>query len=186
MNWISIGSLSDIPRRGARCVDTPQGKIAVFRTADDQVYAIDDHCPHKGGPLSQGIVHGAAVTCPLHNWVISLETGKALGAKEVFGKLPEALLDKCVAAYEKKQDLGEMKLAIDGTRFDLTPKGVHFYGADYPHVIAALTGNGPIVPWGALLREKALRSDSPAKRLWQSVKAATDTKGDCVLDDDMK
>ncbi|TJW41668.1 MAG: nitrite reductase small subunit NirD, partial [Mesorhizobium sp.] len=61
---------------------TPQGKIAVFRTAEDQVFAIDDHCPHKGGPLSQGIVHGAAVTCPLHNWVISLETGKAQGADE--------------------------------------------------------------------------------------------------------
>ena len=43
---------------------------------------MEDHCPHRGGPLSQGIVHGAAVTCPLHNWVISLETGKALGADE--------------------------------------------------------------------------------------------------------
>lgn len=82
MNWIAIGSLRDIPRRGARCVDTPEGKVAVFRTQDDQVYAIDDHCPHKGGPLSQGIVHGTAVTCPLHNWVISLETGSALGADE--------------------------------------------------------------------------------------------------------
>ena len=82
MNWIAIGTISDIPRRGARCVDTPQGKVAVFRTQDDQVYAIEDRCPHKGGPLSQGIVHGAAVTCPLHNWVISLETGKALGADE--------------------------------------------------------------------------------------------------------
>ena len=82
MSWIAIGTLSDIPQRGARCVDTPSGKIAVFRTAEDRVFAIDDHCPHKGGPLSQGIVHGAAVTCPLHNWVISLETGKALGADE--------------------------------------------------------------------------------------------------------
>ncbi len=82
MILISIGSITDIPRRGARCIETPQGKIAVFRTADDRVFAIDDHCPHKGGPLSQGIVHGAAVTCPLHNWVISLETGKALGADE--------------------------------------------------------------------------------------------------------
>ena len=82
MNWIAIGTLSDIPQRGARCVDTPAGKIAVFRMAEDRVFAIDDHCPHKGGPLSQGIVHGAAVTCPLHNWVISLETGKALGADE--------------------------------------------------------------------------------------------------------
>ena len=82
MNWISIGDISDIPLRGARCVKTPQGKVAVFRTAENEVFAIEDHCPHKGGPLSQGIVHGAAVTCPLHNWVISLETGMALGADE--------------------------------------------------------------------------------------------------------
>ncbi|MBX3446700.1 MAG: nitrite reductase small subunit NirD [Parvibaculaceae bacterium] len=81
-NWIEIGALSDIPLRGARCVVTPLGRIAVFRTAADEVYAIEDRCPHRGGPLSQGIVHGAAVTCPLHNWVLSLETGKALGADE--------------------------------------------------------------------------------------------------------
>jgi nitrite reductase (NADH) small subunit len=82
MNWIAIGHISDIPLRGARCVKTPQGKIAVFRTSENEVFAIEDHCPHKGGPLSQGIVHGSSVTCPLHNWVISLETGKALGADE--------------------------------------------------------------------------------------------------------
>jgi nitrite reductase (NADH) small subunit len=82
MNWISIGSIDDIPQRGGRCVNTPQGRIAIFRTIENQIFAIEDHCPHKGGPLSQGIVHGAAVTCPLHNWVISLETGKALGADE--------------------------------------------------------------------------------------------------------
>jgi nitrite reductase (NADH) small subunit len=82
MSWIAIGSLDDIPVRGARCVNTPAGRIAVFRTAEDQVFAIEDHCPHKGGPLSQGIVHGTSVTCPLHNWVISLETGKALGADD--------------------------------------------------------------------------------------------------------
>ena len=82
MSWVLIGSITDIPRRGARCVETPHGKIAVFRTAEDRVFAIEDHCPHRGGPLSQGIVHGAAVTCPLHNWTISLETGKALGADE--------------------------------------------------------------------------------------------------------
>jgi nitrite reductase (NADH) small subunit len=82
MNWIPVGSLADIPPRGARCVSTPHGRIGIFRTADDRVFALEDHCPHRGGPLSQGIVHGAAVTCPLHNWVISLETGKALGADE--------------------------------------------------------------------------------------------------------
>lgn len=82
MNWLDIGILDDIPPRGARCVKTPNGRIGIFRTHDDRVFAIEDHCPHKGGPLSQGIVHGASVTCPLHNWVISLETGKALGADE--------------------------------------------------------------------------------------------------------
>lgn len=82
MSWFDIGTIDDIPRRGARCVATPQGRIGVFRTHDDQIYAVEDRCPHRGGPLTQGIVHGAAVTCPLHNWVISLETGKALGADE--------------------------------------------------------------------------------------------------------
>ena len=80
MHWLPIGQVSDIPQRVARGIETPQGRIAVFRTADDRILAIDDRCPHKGGPLSQGIVHGAFVTCPLHNWVISLETGKAQGA----------------------------------------------------------------------------------------------------------
>jgi nitrite reductase (NADH) small subunit len=82
MKWVEIGSPDDIPSRGARCVNTPEGRIAVFRTAEGQVFAIEDHCPHEGGPLSQGIVHGTAVTCPLHNWVISLETGRALGADD--------------------------------------------------------------------------------------------------------
>ena len=82
INWIEIGVLADVPRRGARCINTPMGKIAVFRTASDEVFAIDDRCPHRGGPLSQGIVHGAQVTCPLHNWVFSLETGEAQGADE--------------------------------------------------------------------------------------------------------
>ena len=82
MTWIAIGNISEIPLRGARCINTPSGKIAVFRTGDDRVFAIDDHCPHKGGPLSQGIVHGTSVTCPLHNWVISLETGTALGVDQ--------------------------------------------------------------------------------------------------------
>jgi len=82
MSWIAIGSTIDIPVRGARCVATPQGRIAVFRTGGDRFFAIEDRCPHKAGPLSEGIVHGDAVTCPLHNWVISLETGAALGADE--------------------------------------------------------------------------------------------------------
>ncbi|MBB4122073.1 nitrite reductase small subunit NirD [Martelella radicis] len=81
-DFIAIGHIQDIPRRGARCINTAFGRIAVFRTAEDEVFAMDDRCPHKGGPLSQGLVHGRAVTCPLHNFVISLESGAALGADE--------------------------------------------------------------------------------------------------------
>ena len=93
MNWIPIGSIADIPRRGARCVATPEGKVAVFRTQDDQVYAIDDHCPHKGGPLSQGIVHGRAVACPLHNWSIDLASGEPMGADKGKGCTPVVPLE---------------------------------------------------------------------------------------------
>ena len=76
--WIRICHLSDIPRLGARRVDRPQGpQIAVFRTQDDQIFAVLDACPHKGGPLSQGIVFGHAVACPLHNWTIELKDGCA-------------------------------------------------------------------------------------------------------------
>ena len=81
-DWIDIGAINAIPQRGARCVNTPNGKIAIFRTADDQIFAMDNRCPHKGGPLSEGIVHGASVTCPLHNWVFDLSTGAAQGADE--------------------------------------------------------------------------------------------------------
>ena len=80
--FVDIGSLDDIPRQGARLVRTAQGCVAVFRTADDQVFALDDRCPHKGGPLSEGIVHGTSVTCPLHNWVFDMNSGRAQGADE--------------------------------------------------------------------------------------------------------
>lgn len=81
-DWLEIGRLDDIPKRGARVVKTARGDIAIFRTMDDQVFALDDKCPHKGGPLSQGIIQGDSVTCPLHNWVISLKTGEAQGADQ--------------------------------------------------------------------------------------------------------
>jgi nitrite reductase (NADH) small subunit len=80
--WVDIGPLDAIPVRGARLVKSPAGCIAVFRTSEGEAYAIEDTCPHKAGPLSQGIVHDKHVTCPLHNWVINLETGKAQGADE--------------------------------------------------------------------------------------------------------
>jgi nitrite reductase (NADH) small subunit len=77
--WIEVGRLDDIPRRGSRRVRGPNADlpIAVFRTADDRVFALVDRCPHRGGPLSEGIVQGRAVACPLHGWVIELGTGQA-------------------------------------------------------------------------------------------------------------
>lgn len=80
--WVSIGALSDIPVLGARRVVLGERTIGVFRTEANEVFAIEDSCPHKKGPLSNGIVHGDCVTCPLHNWVISLKTGQAQGADE--------------------------------------------------------------------------------------------------------
>ncbi|MFT7596308.1 MAG: nitrite reductase (NADH) small subunit [Paracoccaceae bacterium] len=80
MNWIDIAAIDDIPLRGARTIKTHLGCVAVFRTDKAEVFAASDRCPHKGGPLSDGIVHGRHVTCPLHNWVFSLETGQAQGA----------------------------------------------------------------------------------------------------------
>lgn len=80
--WIRIGEINDIPRLGARIVETEAGDIAIFRTADDEIFALRDKCPHKGGPLSQGIIHGKRVACPLHDWKIHLDTGMAVAPDE--------------------------------------------------------------------------------------------------------
>jgi len=77
-DWISICRVDDIPVLGARRVRRPAGTdVAIFRTESDRIFALLDRCPHKGGPLSQGIVFGEHVACPLHNWAISLEDGQA-------------------------------------------------------------------------------------------------------------
>jgi nitrite reductase (NADH) small subunit len=80
-DWLDIGWLDEIPVRGSRTVQVAGGgDIAVFRLGDNRVFALADRCPHKHGRLSQGMVHGHAVTCPLHNWKIALATGEAEGA----------------------------------------------------------------------------------------------------------
>ena len=101
--WVDVCALDDIPVRGSRVVRTKAGCIALFRTAEAEVFALDDKCPHLGGPLSQGIVHGTSVTCPLHNWVISLKTGEAQGAdkgqvRTVAVKVENAKVSICVDA----------------------------------------------------------------------------------------
>jgi nitrite reductase (NADH) small subunit len=100
-DWIEIGALEDIPRQGARVVRGCDGDIAVFRTLDDEVFALRDRCPHKGGPLSQGIVHGKKVACPLHDWKIHLETGMAVAPDE-----------GCAARYPVRVDAGRVWLML--------------------------------------------------------------------------
>ena len=81
--WTVICRVEDIPVLGSRRVARPKGlDVAVFRNTEDQVFALLDRCPHKGGPLSPGIVFGRSVACPLHNWTISLADGCAQGADE--------------------------------------------------------------------------------------------------------
>jgi nitrite reductase (NADH) small subunit len=81
--WVTICRVEEIPVLGARRVSRPQGlDVAVFRNDRDQVFALLDRCPHKGGPLSQGIVFGTSVACPLHNWTIGLDDGCAKSPDE--------------------------------------------------------------------------------------------------------
>lgn len=103
MSWIDIGHIDDIPLRGARLVKTAVGCVGLFRTGPEEVFAASDRCPHKGGPLSEGIVHGQSVTCPLHNWVFDLNTGQAQGADE--GRID---------TYPVRVDAG--RILLDATR----------------------------------------------------------------------
>ncbi len=81
--WTLICQVEDIPVLGARRIQRPQGMdVALFRTEANEVFALLDRCPHKGGPLSQGIVFGTSVACPLHNWTIGLATGQAAAPDE--------------------------------------------------------------------------------------------------------
>ena len=80
--WLDVCAVDEIPREGARRVELPAGAVALFRTRAGAVHALADRCPHRGGPLSEGIVHGACVSCPLHDWVIGLEDGRARGVDE--------------------------------------------------------------------------------------------------------
>jgi len=100
-NWIEIGSVEDIPPLGARVVRNGSQDIAVFRNANDEVFAVNDECPHKKGKLSQGIVHDQSVTCPLHNWKIDLTSGQAMGPDE-----------GCTGHFEVKVEAGKIYLDL--------------------------------------------------------------------------
>ena len=98
--WKAICPVTDIPVLGARRVERPLGSaVAIFRTSEDKVFALLDRCPHKGGPLSQGIVFGESVACPLHNWTIGLNDGCA--------KTPD---EGCTMKFSVKVDGGVVHL----------------------------------------------------------------------------
>lgn len=100
-NWLEIGKIDEIPQLGARVVRTADGDIAVFRNAEDEIFALRDECPHKNGPLSQGIVSGRRVACPLHDWKINLDSGTAVAPDE-----------GCAASYPVKVENGVIMLSL--------------------------------------------------------------------------
>ena len=100
-DWIEVALLAEIPRQGARVMESPRGPIALFRSVEDEVFAVLDRCPHKGGPLSQGIVHDRKVACPLHNWVIDLAAGEAVAPDH-----------GCVKRYPVRLEAGRVFLQL--------------------------------------------------------------------------
>lgn len=101
--WIEVCRVEDIPRLGARQLRRAGGDhLALFRNADDEVFALLDRCPHKGGPLSQGMVFGRSVACPLHNWTIALSSGEAAAPDE-----------GCTPYFSVRVQDGEVQLRAD-------------------------------------------------------------------------
>lgn len=97
MTWLEVGTLDEIPRQGARVLKREGGDIAVFRTAADEVFALLNRCPHRGGPLSEGILYGRNIVCPLHNWCLDLASGEAKGPDE-----------GCAPAYATRIEAGRI------------------------------------------------------------------------------
>ncbi|MCV2369763.1 nitrite reductase small subunit NirD [Roseateles oligotrophus] len=110
--WKNICAVNDIPVLGSRRVQRAQGpQVALFRSSDDAVFALLDRCPHKGGPLSQGIVFGNKVACPLHNWTIALDSGQAQAPDE-----------GCTAKFSVRVEAGQVLL----NQFELETVGIEF------------------------------------------------------------
>ena len=100
--WIDVCAIDDIPLLGSRVVESSSGDIAIFRADEGRVFAVHDKCPHKGGPLSQGILHGTSVTCPMHGWKIDLPSGEAVA--------PDT---GCTRRFEVRLDGRTVQLRLD-------------------------------------------------------------------------
>ena len=123
MTWQRICRLDDLPVLGSRVIERSPpagGNVAIFRTASDRVLALLDRCPHKGGPLSQGIVYGVSVACPLHNWNIDLNTGCAMAPDE-----------GCTQRFATRVDAGTVYIdLVAAARTPVEPRPVEQVGAD--------------------------------------------------------
>ena len=95
-NFVKVAQTSEIPAGQGKCIELEGKRIAIFNV-DGTYYAMDDVCPHQGGPLSDGIVSGYTVVCPLHTWKIDLRTG---------GVARPATADTCVRTYATRVEAG--------------------------------------------------------------------------------
>jgi len=102
MNWIRVTRAENIPLREGRSVRIGDDEIAIFNLGD-RFLAVDNRCPHKSGPLADGIVSGATVICPLHAWKISLETGESLNS---------ASKSSCVETFRTRVEHGVIFLEV--------------------------------------------------------------------------
>ena len=100
--WIEICKLDEIPPSQARTVRADNTVIAIFRLKDNRVKAVENRCPHKNGPLAEGIVSGDDVLCPLHNWRIHLDSGEVAAPDE-----------GCVKTYPVKVEDGQVFLSLN-------------------------------------------------------------------------
>ncbi|MDQ6996007.1 MAG: nitrite reductase small subunit NirD [Mariprofundus sp.] len=100
-NWIEVCRLDEIPPSQARTVNAGDNMIAVFRLSDDRIKAVENRCPHKQGPLAEGIISGDDILCPLHNWRISLDSGEVAAPDH-----------GCVKTYASKVENGQVFLSL--------------------------------------------------------------------------
>jgi len=101
MNWIEVCKLDEIPPSQARTVNAGDTMIAVFRLTDDRIKAVENRCPHKQGPLAEGIISGDDILCPLDNWRIHLDSGEVAAPDE-----------GCVKTYATKVENGQVFLSL--------------------------------------------------------------------------
>lgn len=132
--WVEVGRLADIPVLGARVVHAAGGDVAVFRTATDEVYALADRCPHRGGPLSQGIVFGTRVACPLHDRVIDLKTGNAVA--------PDT---GCTLVYPVRVEDGMVLLRLDAVSQAAPDSACQPSDRDAPRRAVSIVGGANVI-----------------------------------------